>query len=219
MHDSYIKLKPRQGRRILKHRYREIADFVTSPDLELSAIILELKKCGPLGDYKLIRGVTNSKISISKLSGPEFKITNFYRYLATIRALEHNCIFLEELKKKDCDLPSIADKPSFSYINKKTSQTICVRNDRTVSELTPYNIQVVLKDSIELVEKFENSLDIDNLCSVIKDFQSIHDKAVSVKISRIAEANKFIEFLATEQGAEWLNSVKTQLNELNVVKK
>lgn len=222
MNDLYIKLKTTEQkgqRRTLGYGHRGALNFIDSSILELSAIIVELKKCGPMGSYKFIRAVTNSKIVIDKLSETSLKIAKFERYEATIRALVHNCNFLNELKKENCNLDALAKNASFSYTNEQTSESISVRNDRSVTKLTPKSIQVLLNDSIELIKKFESYLDTDDLKSIINDFDFIYNQACAVKNARTAEAEELIKFFASEQGNKLLIDIQDRFNELFVLEK
>ena len=212
--------KPREIR-IRKNAKRELSRMTHSPDPELSAIVIELTKPEYSNEYKLVKILTNTKIYAENLSSEEgFELIQFYRYLASIRALEYNCNFLHKLisLNKPNYLENLSSL-SFTYRNEKAPCALSSSCKRDFIMLTSFNICEILQESINVVLYFQKKLNTKILSNNIKTFDELYHETQVRQENKIKEASIFKDYLNSNEGKKFLKYASNKITDVDSFKR
>ena len=130
----------------------------SSFEIMLSAKTFDIKKLSSTGEFKLCVVPTFSQLVegglVSKAVIPE--VLNYLRYNAAIRALHHNCIFIDKaININDEDLDKLSSM-SFDYRNSNLNNGVSCSNRRiNISPDKFYQSSlIILRESKDIIQNF-----------------------------------------------------------------
>ena len=163
----------------------------------LSAKTFDIKKLSSRNEYILCTVPTISQIvanaPATKAVIPE--VSNYLRYTAAIRALEHNCNFINKAMEasNSGDIKELCTL-NYDYKNGKPHAGIRSSSKRYILAAPSFyqSSLYILEESKHLIQFFEDMLLIDKLSKIIPDFKTKLDKATKFKQQCIEKADNLI---------------------------